>query len=353
MNDPLLTDPTHGLWGYSTLKKMYPTLKPDIDKLYANEDMQMTQPAVTKFIRRKTVARTLDLNHQIDLLDISKFAADNNNYHFLLTSIDVLSRYAQAIPLLNKSAKEVARGLETLFEERKPSRISFDRGKEFLNKTVSALLHDWHIFPLALNPPMKASMVERFHRTLWQLINRYQLTHDTDRFIDVLPQLLDNYNSKVHSVIKMAPQDVTEENAEEAYQNSLNNTKNSAHIPRSEMQGVITKYHVGDYVRVQTSRSAFAKESVSKWSREVFIVSRVLPTWPTTYTIEDRLGEAILGSFYDKDLQATTLPESFKVEKILATKYLGTGRNRKKMVLVKWQGYQDKFDSWVNAEDVV
>jgi len=342
----LLKDPKRGLWGYNTLKRMYPNEKDKAKELFNDEELQLYQPAITKFPRRKTLARTLDLNHQVDLLDISPFSKENSDYKFILTSVDVLSRFAQAQPLKNKTADEIIRGLELMFEERKPARLSFDRGKEFINKKATEFLKDWHVYSFPLNPPMKASMVERFHRTLWQLINRYMVTHSTYSFVPVLQQLIDNYNSKIHSTIKMAPKDVTRENQEKVYQTVLHNTKNTSVFEPIKRP----KFKYGDYVRIQKNRGVFDKESKGYWNREIFKISRVLLTNPITYHITDLLDEEISGSFYESDLQKTTKPESFKVDKILQTKWVGVGRNRKKRVLIQWLGYPEKFNSWEDAD---
>ena len=75
---------------------------------------------------------------------------------------------------------------------------------------------------------------------------------------------------------------------------------------------------------------------------EVFIVDKVLPTKPVTYTIIDSMGEEIEGSFYEKELQKAK-QQTFRIEKVLRRD------NKKKKVLVKWKGYSDKFNSWVSS----
>ena len=48
-------------------------------------------------------------------------------------------------------------------------------------------------------------VIDRFCRTLRNLINKYCTSHKTTRYIDVLPKLIDNYNNKHHSTIKCTP----------------------------------------------------------------------------------------------------------------------------------------------------
>jgi IS30 family transposase len=140
-----LVDPTQGLWGKATLKKKFPNLKQEIKDLYMKEEVQVYQPAITKFPRRQTLSKKLNLNWQCDLMEMDVFAAANDNYRYLLTSIDVLSRFARVVPLFNKTAAEVIRGFTIMFADQKPSRLSSDRGTEFLARTVQTWLHQHHI----------------------------------------------------------------------------------------------------------------------------------------------------------------------------------------------------------------
>jgi len=79
--------------------------------------------------------------------------------------------------------------------------------------------------------------------------------------------------------------------------------------------------------------------------RDVF-VNEVLNTKPVTYRIVDLMGEPIKGSFYEKELQEAT-QETYRIEKVLKRDY------KKKLALVKWSGYPDKFNSWIPLSDLI
>jgi hypothetical protein len=191
---------------------------------------------------------------------------------------------------------------------------------------------------------MKAAMVERFHRTLWLLINRYQQLNNTYRFIDVLPDLVANYNSKVHRTIGMAPKDVTAANQDALYQKLVQKTV--------DMPVRRPKFKVGDMVRIQKARGRFDKETVGYWTPELFRIIRVLTTKPVTYKLEDRMNEEIHGTFYDLDLKKGVLPDKFKIDSIVGRRTVGPRGNRRREVLVHWRGYPKKFDSWINEDEV-
>ena len=58
------------------------------------------------------------------------------------------------------------------------------------------------------------------------------------------------------------------------------------------------------------------------------------------------MNEAIKGSFYEQELQRAK-KQTFRTEKVIRWD------NKKKMTLVKWSGYPDKFNPWVSFKDLV
>ena len=101
------------------------------------------------------------------------------------------------------------------------------------------------------------------------------------------------------------------------------------------------KFTVGDRVRITKKKKTFEKGYTPRWTEEVFTVSRVQYTDPPTYKITDYNGEEIQGSFYEQELQKTT-QEIFRIEKVI--------RRRGKKSLVKWLGYPETFNSWVDND---
>ena len=77
-------------------------------------------------------------------------------------------------------------------------------------------------------------------------------------------------------------------------------------------------------------------------------IYKINNTSPVTYKLKDYNGEIIEGSFYEQELQKTKQKEVYLIEKVLKTKKVGN----KKQYLVKWLGYPEKFNSWVDEKDM-
>jgi len=74
----------------------------------------------------------------------------------------------------------------------------------------------------------------------------------------------------------------------------------------------------------------------------VFTISKIQRTNPGVYKITDYNGEEIQGTFYEQELHSST-QEVFKIEKVV--------KKGKAQSLVKWVGYPETFNSWVDNKD--
>ena len=128
---------------------------------------ELHKPARRRYPRRKFNMRGLNETYQIDLVDMQAYSNVNRGFKYLLTVIDVFSKYAWAIPIKNKSAEEVTKAMDTILtEERHPQNIQADQGTEFFNSSFSQLLKKYKIHLYYTFSNLKASIIERFNRTL-------------------------------------------------------------------------------------------------------------------------------------------------------------------------------------------
>ena len=103
-------------------------------------------------------------------------------------------------------------------------------------------------------------------------------------------------------------------------------------------------------MRISKRKQAFEKGYLPGWSEEIFIISRKFPTTAITYAIKDLSDEEIRGRFYDSELQLIIKKDNvYDVEKVIKTRR----RNGKIEYYVKWKGYRDKFNSWIDSSSLV
>ena len=114
---------------------------------------EVFSPQITKFRRERIIPLYKDETWSTDLIDKSSLSKNNNYYKFILTVIDIFTKYAWAIPLMNKSGLSLTIGFKIVLSEhpqggsesqqggsesRKPEILWVDRGSEFYHKTFKS-----------------------------------------------------------------------------------------------------------------------------------------------------------------------------------------------------------------------
>ena len=269
---------------------------------------------------------------------MSAFSEENDGVEFLLLVIDTFSKYGWIIPLKNKQAKTMIEAFKSIFKEgRKPEKLWTDKGKEFYNKDVKDLLKSYLIELYSTENEEKSSIVERWIRTMKDKIWKYFTDSRTQRYLDVLPDLLEDYNNTVHSSTEFTPVEASKKKNELAVWRNL-------YPDRHKISRLTPKFSVGDEVRISKKKKVFEKGYTSRWTEEIFTIKEIRDTNPITYILEDLQGEEIKGTFYEPELQKSK-QQVYRIEKVIEEE---NGRS-----LVKWKGYSDKFNSWVNNEDLI
>ena len=141
---------------------------------------EVFSPQITKFRRKRIIPLYKDETWSADLIDKSSLSKYNINYKFILTVIDIFTKYAWAIPLKNKSGLSITNGFKIVLSEhpqggsepRKPEKLWVDRGSEFYNETFKSLLKENETKLCSTYSDLKAVFIERFNRTLSHIINK-------------------------------------------------------------------------------------------------------------------------------------------------------------------------------------
>ena len=293
---------------------------------------ELHKPIKRKFNKRRVLVRGIDEIWAADLADMKAFSKFNKGFNFLLLVIDIFSKYGWIIPLKDKTGKSVASALKTIFKERKPGKMWVDKGKEFYNKDVKDLIELY-----STENEEKSSVVERWIRTMKEKMWKYFTDNNTNTYIDILPDLVKNYNNTRHSSIKMTPVEASKDKNEFTVWRNL-------YPDRLKAVRINPKFSVGDKVRLSKKKALFEKGYTTRWTEEILTIKKINHTSPVTYKVEDLNGEEIDGTFYEPELQKTR-QQIFRIEKVIEK-----GKNKS---LVKWKGYSNKFNSWVDNKDIV
>ena len=354
MFDKLLTDIYYNVKhpaSYSSAYKLFKAAKKensniklkDVKKFLSSEKTYTLHHPIfkKKIYRRKTITRGLNDQFQVDLADMTKYANYNSNYRFILTAIDCFSRYAFCIPLKRKTGVEVRDALKQIFLIRKPNKIQADKGTEFWNHLVVDLLNQHNIKLFATQSDTKASLIERFNRTIKGKMGKHFTKTKSYKYIDVLQDLVSSYNNSKHRTIGMAPINVTKENERELWKKLY-----GEEFPKEAK----FRFEINDKVRITKLQNIFAKSYLPLWTEEYFIIKYRFATNPPTYKITDLKGELIDGSFYEKELQKINKSESNDLYDITILKTRKSGN--KKQHFVHYEGWPSSFDEWIDDRQI-
>ena len=142
----------------------------------------------------------------------------NSGYKYLLTCIDALSKYAWTIPTKNKTGLALIDAFKQILKSgRRPHLLQTDKDTEFLNRNFQNLLKKEKIRCFTTQNETKASVVERFNRTLKTKMWKYFTATNTHAYLKTLPKLLSAYNHSYHRSIKTTPASVNIHNVDEVW----------------------------------------------------------------------------------------------------------------------------------------
>ena len=153
-------------------------------------------------------------------------------------------------------------------------------------------------------------------------------------FYNILDGLVNNYNNKYHSTIKMSPIEGSKKINEKKIKNIYNFEKTKK----------LGKFKIGDRVRISLEKNIFEKGYETNWTQEIFVIYDIKYSNVPYYYLKDLNNEKLQGTFYEQELQKTKQDDLYTIEKILKT--------NKNKVYVKFKGYSNDFNQWVNKSDI-
>ena len=298
------------------------------------------KPARLRYDTRKYKTSGINSHWQSDLCEVGNISTHNDGYNYILTVIDVFSRYAWAEPIKNKTGVLITAAFEKIFNQgHKPVMLQTDQGKEFENSTFQSFLKKHGVRFFTVKSLFKAALAERFNRTLKTRLYKYFTHTGRPRWLEVLQDFVQSYNNSTHRSIGMAPSNVNKDNEMELWE------KQEETGPQSvTKRNPSFKFQIGQHVRLSKYKQVFDKGYLPNFTEEIFTISKILNTDPIQYKVDDYNGEEVDGSFYAAELQLVDKPNSYAIEKVIKTRTHGGV----KQYFVKWKGYPPSFNSWID-----
>ena len=213
---------------------------------------------------------------QADLADIAQWSRLNDGFKYILTVVDIFSKKAWATALKSKDAQTVADAMGKIFklERVQGLKMKTDPGTEFKNSTLRGIEDDYNVVHTFSKPGIKTrranemGSIEAFNKTVKSALNQMMDSHDTNRWVDFLPQVIETYNNAKHSTTNQEP--------DRLHENLMAMEQERKRI--SEFQSIVNPgLRKGDQVRLLIKRGMFDKGTTAKWSKELFTISNLNP----------------------------------------------------------------------------
>ena len=282
---------------------------------------------------------------QVDLFYIDRLQNENDGVKYILTAIDVFTRFGFCEPVMNKTAKEVTNKLEIIFNRLGvlPKVVCSDKGSEFKNRYTEKFLKNHKIKFFYAQTDPKAACVERLQKTFQLLIYKYLVENESYRYIDVLQQLMRNYNETPHSFLD----NLSPASAEKPENWDIVSAAHSKHYARMRTKKIKPRFKIGDVVRISLKKSKFRRAYDISHSYQRYIVHEIdKKHLVPLYILKNELDQILTGKFHGSQLQKINI-ETYR-------SYPIKERNTKKgkEYLMRFIGYDKEYDQWLPANQL-
>jgi hypothetical protein len=215
-----------------------------------------------------------DYIFNVDLCDVSQQAHLNDQVNYLLICIDIYTRFAWVIPLKNKTANTVVNAFSNLLDNIQkdnhtiPKKISCDQGSEFISSLWNNLMkkHGIEMSYCVVGNHHVMGIIDSFTKSLRRYIAKYCTTAGTQRYIDVLPDLISNYNNSFHSSIGGKPNAIKPN--DKFIENRIKDREDLAN-------GSVAQFKLNDQVRYITNKMLFDKGAKANWSNSTHKITGI------------------------------------------------------------------------------
>ena len=327
------------------------------DFLLGLDSYALYRKANKNFPRSRIVTYGNDVVWQTDTLAMKFYKEWNENYAYIVVFIDSFSRFLYTRPLHAITGEKVTEALkDILTNAENPKTIMSDKGSEYKSRVFKSYLASLHIKHVFTQTEVKASLAERVIKTLRVRLGRAMRGRNNFDWASILSEVTAGYNNTVHSVLNCSPQEAMclRDNSSLWHWQYLRNDKARRTGPKTTNDYL---FKVGDRVRKTMKQIKFRDRAYDeKYDRMTLnVASRNTYQGFHRYALKTDYNKLVPGFFYENQLIKSHEDQNstYHIEKELERKYFGRGRNRKLFVKVKWLGYPDEFNTWIEETELI
>ena len=295
--------------------------------------------------------------YQLDLCDLfgkerSRISELNNGAQYILAFMNCLTKKVYAYPLKSRTNADIISVLKQTFRDAKIgcknneneiSNIQVD--KEFLTNELRNFFKKNCINAYHSESDFKASMIERWIRTLKEgLVARLEGNY-TERWLEPLQDFVTQYNENlVHSSTKLTPNmaEMFPSVALVRISESMAKKSNKKYVKNRKF-----RFKIGDMVRLRANKdnNPFIKYYRRRFTAETYTVYRRRSTkYANVYYVKDRKGNLLDGALREDYLESANDRNEVYAYKILDEK--------KDKVLIAWDGFSESDNQWIAKKDL-
>ena len=233
----------------------------------------------------------------IDLVDVHYYANSNNGVTFIMSFIDLFSRFAYFAPCHGKFATATKAAFKSFIRfmhvfgagDRFPTHVVSDNGKEFMGELDTYFRANGvdHVTTPAYRPQPH---VEEINRELRRLLRTTFVKNNNHRWVNELGNIADSMNSNYNSTLQATPEQVMQ-----AFYNDDDLTDYAARANAAVQKNFTSNYaqnhlQVLDRVRVRMSslhsmlrdreKAETSKKTVVRFTPQIYIVNKIIPPKP-------------------------------------------------------------------------
>ena len=198
---------------YKKAKLLNKNISRDDVKQFLSKQATHQQMTITKVIKYDSLPIYSEDHYafQIDLTFLPKYKSKNDGYHVLFTAININSRYAYAYWSKNKETNSIIKMLNDFKDNAlEINSITCDSGSEFTSKVAKEWFKENDILVYYVTDDSnKLGIMNRFHRTLKEKLNKNFIATGSVRWIGVIDEVIKNYNNTENSTTKFTPKDAS------------------------------------------------------------------------------------------------------------------------------------------------